>query len=165
MYVFNFLHKLSCENNFLFSIHFKLSNKFFSLKNRTLFLETENKGKKKVTKLTYLYFLFSLFSTRPKYSSFDAIMVLFKVHKYYSHFEDFRDSHIILGVVKLVCSFFFFFNSKLITCWSLKIHFSQFWNLRYYGYLGYFKLSGIFQSFLNFLNFISLILFVNERIC
>ena len=45
LHVFSFLHKLSFEISFFFLVHFGLPNKFFSLKNRKLFLETENKGK------------------------------------------------------------------------------------------------------------------------
>ena len=45
LHVFSFLYKLSFEINFFFLVHFGLPYKFFSLKNRKLFLETENKGK------------------------------------------------------------------------------------------------------------------------
>ena len=37
---------------FFFSIHFELSNKFSSLKNKKLFLEIENRKKKAITKYT-----------------------------------------------------------------------------------------------------------------
>ena len=53
LYVFSFLHKLGFENNFFF-IHFGLPNKFFSFKNRKLFLKTKNKGKNSYQ--TYPYF-------------------------------------------------------------------------------------------------------------
>ena len=57
---FQFSSQIEFWEQFLFSVHFGLPKKFFSLKNRKLFLKTENKGKKSVTKHT-LKFLFLLF--------------------------------------------------------------------------------------------------------
>ena len=55
LHIFSFLHKLSFENIFLFFVYFGLPNKFFSLKNRKLFLKTENKKEKIVTKHTLIF--------------------------------------------------------------------------------------------------------------
>ena len=43
---FQFPSQIEFWEQFLFSVHFELPNKFFSFKNRKLFLKTENKGKK-----------------------------------------------------------------------------------------------------------------------
>ena len=51
-----FLHKLSFENNFCFLFIFGLRNKCLSLKNRKLFLKTENKGKKQLPNIILLCF-------------------------------------------------------------------------------------------------------------
>ena len=40
---------------FFFLVHFGLPYKFFSLKNRKLFLETENKGKKQLPNIPYYF--------------------------------------------------------------------------------------------------------------
>ena len=52
LYIFNFFHKF--WEPFLFLVHYMLSNKFFSLKNKKLFMKTEN-NKKIVTKYTYCF--------------------------------------------------------------------------------------------------------------
>ena len=73
---FHFPLQIEFWEQFLFSVHFELPNKFFSFKNRKLFLKTENKRKKTVTKHTlnlfyHLTFLFSrfLFSIIPLFHS------------------------------------------------------------------------------------------------
>ena len=48
LHVFYFLYKLSFENKFFFSVNFRLLNKFFSLKNKKLFLEIENNEEKQL---------------------------------------------------------------------------------------------------------------------
>ena len=45
---FQFPSQIEFWKQFLFSVRFELPNKFFSLKNRKLFLKTENKGKKQL---------------------------------------------------------------------------------------------------------------------
>ena len=55
LHIFNFLHN-EFWDQFFFLVHFGLPYKFFSLKNRKLFLETENKGKKQLPNIPY-YFL------------------------------------------------------------------------------------------------------------
>ena len=50
LHVFSFLHKLSFENSFCFLSILSCQTSFFCLKNRKLFLETENNEKKTVTK-------------------------------------------------------------------------------------------------------------------
>ena len=45
---FQFPSQIEFWEQFLFSIHFGLPNKFFSLKNRNLFLKIENKRKKQL---------------------------------------------------------------------------------------------------------------------
>ena len=65
MRVFINFWKLETENSplqiefweqFLFSVHFELPNKFFSLKNRKLFLKIENKGKKQLPNIPLISF-------------------------------------------------------------------------------------------------------------
>ena len=46
---FQFPSQIKFREQFLFSIHFGLPNKFFNFKNRKLFLETKNKGKKQLS--------------------------------------------------------------------------------------------------------------------
>ena len=64
MRVFINFWKLETENSplqiefwkqFLFFIYFELPNKFFSFKNRKLFLETENKGKKQLLDIPLMF--------------------------------------------------------------------------------------------------------------
>ena len=45
---FQFPSQIEFWKQFLFSVHFELPNKFFSFKNRKLFLKTKNKGKKQL---------------------------------------------------------------------------------------------------------------------
>ena len=49
---FQFPSQIEFWKQFLFSFHFGLPNKFFSFKNRKLFLKTKNKEKKTITKHT-----------------------------------------------------------------------------------------------------------------
>ena len=56
LHVFNFLHKLSFESNFCF-VHFRLPNKFFSLKNKKIVFENRKKEEKTVTKHTLIFFM------------------------------------------------------------------------------------------------------------
>ena len=48
---FQFPSQIEFWEQFLFFVHFGLPNKFFSLKNRKLFLETENKSKNQLPKI------------------------------------------------------------------------------------------------------------------
>ena len=48
---FQFPSQIEFWEQFLFSVHFGLPNKFFSLKNRKLFLKIENKGKKQLANI------------------------------------------------------------------------------------------------------------------
>ena len=52
---FQFPSQIEFCEQFLFSIHFGLPNKFFSFKNIKLFLKTENNGKKQLPNI-FLYF-------------------------------------------------------------------------------------------------------------
>ena len=52
---FQFPSQIEFWEQFLFSIHFGLPNKFFSLKNRKLFLEIENKKKKQLPNIPLIF--------------------------------------------------------------------------------------------------------------
>ena len=49
LHIFSFLHKLSFENSFCFMFILGCQISFFNFKNRKLFLETKNKGKKQLS--------------------------------------------------------------------------------------------------------------------
>ena len=59
---FQFPSQIEFWKQFLFSARFELSNKFFSLKNKKLFLKIENKGKKQLPNIPLFFSLFFLFS-------------------------------------------------------------------------------------------------------
>ena len=52
---FQFPSQIKFWKRFLFSTHFELPNKFFSLKNRKLFLKTENKEKKQLPNILLVF--------------------------------------------------------------------------------------------------------------
>ena len=93
---FQFPSQIEFWKQFLFSARFELPNKFFSLKNRKLFLKTENNGKKqlpiifwmsKVCKREFLFYKKIMGFLEPKLSlknktheHFLKILFLFKTN-------------------------------------------------------------------------------------
>ena len=83
---FFFFSQIEFWEQLLFFIHFRLSNKFFSLKNRKLFLETENKRKKQLPN-TPLYFLKNNIYIYIYILNLKEILVIFYFHNCYVHMK------------------------------------------------------------------------------
>ena len=92
---FQFLSQIEFWEQFLFFVHFGLWNKFFSFKNRKLFLKTENKGKKQLPNIS-LYFVI-LFPAIPNGLEMERELLVICVWNFMQTLRIGAEPHLSLG--------------------------------------------------------------------